>query len=146
MGLDNGICVKIKTKDFKEKFKKEYDYALSKGCIFPFDINTFDNYDFELAYWRKCWNVRNSILDKLGSSKNVLDYKVSLDEFDLESIIEILNDYVNQEQDDDWEPIDCIWEWSVFKRICEQNILNIKFLLALKRVHPEIECYFYDSY
>ena len=60
MGLDNGLCLKIKN---REKFGTlptwiKYEEWEQKG-----------NYDIELLYWRKCWNVRDVIFDFLHAKR-----------------------------------------------------------------------------
>ena len=54
MGLDNGFYVISDKRTIERK-------DLPKGIIFPFtsDFNTVP----EIVYWRKCWGLRNMILD-----------------------------------------------------------------------------------
>ena len=62
MGLDNGIIVK-KTELTKRLFK------VKKNCL--------DEYtdDFEIAYWRKCWNVRDNIFTITRGWNNEQSYR-----------------------------------------------------------------------
>jgi hypothetical protein len=134
MGLDNGI--EIKRKDnlpncvlcFEEEWRKKYGY------------------DLEVAYWRKCWNVRDIIFDVLrrGDDNNsVID--ITREEV-LEIIRRLENDlhYFDSLEEEAWRS--CIWGWNDFRRIQKHNIKNLKKLARMMKRHPEIEVIFYDSY
>lgn len=58
MGLDNGIMLKIKD---KEKFGEIPAWIRRE----PWEDE--HNYDYEILYWRKCWNVRAEILTYLAA-------------------------------------------------------------------------------
>jgi hypothetical protein len=56
MGLDNGIVVKnLDRNNIPNFIKLPFGWDLEKDHI-------------EIAYWRKCWGIRNDILDILHGS------------------------------------------------------------------------------
>lgn len=125
MGLDNGIEIRRKENlpncalCFDEEWRKQHGY------------------DLEVAYWRKCWNVRAIIFDVLGRGED----NNSVIQVTREEIIEIIKRLQN-----DLRYYDCIWDWNMLRRIQKRNIKNLKKLEDMMRRHPEIEVYFYDSY
>lgn len=135
MGLDNGIQIRRTpvTNNIEELkvFNQSYDKELK--------------YDFEVTYWRKCWNVRNDILCILR--KRWCDgYEFALTTDDIDSIIELLQSY-NAEN---WEESgSSIWEWDdvewPYSEKIKQDIENLKLLRSLMNKY-DLEVYFYDSY
>ena len=134
MGLDNGIEVRRKDN--------------LPNCVLCFDNDEWRKqrgYDLEVAYWRKCWNVRHIILDVLGDGSDD-GY-----EFDItrEELVEIIHRLENDLHyfaflDGGWGS--CIWEWNEFRGIHKWNLKNLKKLVGMMKRHPEIEVIFYDSY
>lgn len=134
MGLDNGIQVKRtpETNKIKELaiFNQDYDKELK--------------YDFEVAYWRKCWGLRNDILYLIG--KRWSDgWRFTLSKDDVDNIINLLESY-NEET---WE--DSIWEWTSdeegwsYSEHIKQDIKSLRLLRDFMNKY-ELEVYFYDSY
>jgi hypothetical protein len=134
MGLDNGI--EIKRKDNLP------------NCVLCFDNDEWckqHGYDLEVAYWRKCWNVRHIILDVLSNyDDEYCVFDVSREE--LVEIIHRLEDDLHYFDFLEGEWGSCIWEWNDFRRFQKWNIKNLKKLAHMMRRHPEIEVIFYDSY
>ena len=132
MGLDNGI--EIKRKDNLP------------NCVLCFDNDEWrkkHGYDLEVAYWRKCWNVRRIIFDVLGRGEDDCVYDVTREEL-VEIIYHLENDiHYFDFLEREW---DCIWEWNDFRRIQKRNMKNLKKLARMMKRHPEIEVFFYDSY
>lgn len=133
MGLDNGI--EIRRKDNLP------------NCVLCFDKEwrKQHGYDLEVAYWRKCWNVRAIIFDVLGRG----DDNNSVIQVTREEIIEIIKRLQSDLHyfdflEDAWDG--CVWDWNSFRRFQKRNIKNLKKLEDMMRRHPEIEVYFYDSY
>ena len=134
MGLDNAIEIKRK--------------GNLPNCVLCFDNDEWRKqcgYDLEVAYWRKCWNVRAIIFDVLtnGSDDDCV--------FDVtrEELVEIIHRLENDIHyfdflEEGWHS--CIWEWNDFRRIQKWNIKNLKKLAGMMKRHPEIEVIFYDSY
>ena len=133
MGLDNGI--EIRRKDnlpncvlcFDEEWRKKYGY------------------DLEVAYWRKCWNVRAiifSVLLRGDDNDSIID--ITRDE--LLEIIKRLKDEFHYHDFLEGEWGSCIWDWNTFRNIQKRNLKNLKKLAKMMKRHPEIEVIFYDSY
>ena len=78
MGLDNGIRI--------ENIKKS---QLPRFLHYPF--KAFDDNDVEICYWRKCWNIRESIFDVISKSTNDNEYKYYLT---LDNIIAIRKELI----------------------------------------------------
>jgi hypothetical protein len=133
MGLDNSI--EIKRKDNLPT------------CVLCFDHDEWckqRGYDLEVAYWRKCWNVRTIIFDVLSNyDDEYCAFDVSREE--LVEIIHRLEDDLHYFDflDGEW---DCIWTWNEFRRFHKWNLKNLKKLARMMKRHPEIEVIFYDSY
>ena len=51
MGLDNGICVK----------RNEYTESIPELKQFEAEWDQYYGHDFEVAYFRKCYNVRSMV-------------------------------------------------------------------------------------
>ena len=133
MGLDNSI--EIKRKDNLP------------NCVLYFDSDEWRKQHgcgLEVAYWRKCWNVRRIIFDVLGRG----DDNDSIIDITREELVEIIHRLENDIHyfdflEDSWG---CIWRWNDFRRIQKWNLKNLKKLAHMMKRHPEIEIIFYDSY
>ena len=133
MGLDNGIEIRRK------------DNLPNCALCFEEDWRKKHGYDLEVAYWRKCWNVRYVIFDVLHRGED----NDSVIDITREEVLEII-----RRLEDDFHYFDflnddyggCFWEWNVFRKIQKRNIKNLKKLAKMMKRHPEIEAYFYDSY
>lgn len=133
MGLDNGIEVRRKSN--------------LPNCVLCFDDEWTrkNNYDLEVAYWRKCWNVRYVIFDVLRRG----DENDSVIDITREELIETINRLesdINYFDFLEGGSYSCIWDWNTLRRIQKRNIKNLKKLAKMMKRHPEIEVYFYDSY
>ena len=133
MGLDNGIQIRRKDN--------------LPNCALCFDSEWREkySYDLEVAYWRKCWNVRRVIFDVLRDG----DDDECIIDITREEVLEIIKRLENDFHyfdflADEWS--DCIWMWNAFRKIQKRNIKNLKKLAKMMKRHPEIEVYFYDSY
>ena len=133
MGLDNGIEIKRKSN--------------LPNCVLCFDDDEWRKqrgYDLEVAYWRKCWNVRAIIFDVIDSGEN--DYVYNITREQLVEIIHRLEDDLHYCNFLSGEWGGCIWTWNEFRRIQKWNMKNLKKLAGMMKRHPEIEVIFYDSY
>ena len=133
MGLDNGFCINhIDRKEIPSFVKLPFENMV--------------NYDggIDICYWRKCWGIRNDILSWLHvTEKN--DSHTNVDAEDIPGIIEILENYCSKEYWDD--NADSIWDFSeAIDFMLIQQIINLKWLYNYMLEHPEVTCYFYDSY
>lgn len=133
MGLDNGISIKRKQGMPDSIFKR-----------FDTDISRKWEYDLEVAYWRKCWNIRSLIYDVLGAAQEN-DSEISMNRQDVLNVIKALKG-VNRKNWDDCGWGGSIWEWNDYKYTHRRNIANLQWLARFMKKHPDIEVYFYDSY
>ena len=131
MGLDSGICVKR-----NEKAMNVY----SKLKRFEKDWEKKYGYDFEVIYFRKCWNVRALIFSCLGGGED--NGCTPIKHEDIPKIIMALKSLNADNWDEDGGSI---WEWEEQKPHIKQYIKNLKYLYRLMDKY-DLDVYFYDSY
>ena len=135
IGLDNGICVR----------RNEYTESISELKQFEEDWDKKYGYDFEIAYFRKCWNIKSMIFcsDIKGIRYNGRSDPLSKDDIDI--IINGLRSF----NEDNWdEDGGSIWEWhgeDNYSEYVQRQINNLKMLYHLMEKY-DLEVYFYDSY
>lgn len=135
MGLDNGIQIKRNT------------YTNSIPELKQFEL-TYDNkhqFDFEVCYWRKCYNIRNMIMDVVESARDN-DNSDILTTTDIEKIIHGLQSFNSA----NWqENGGSIWDWDdeeyPYSEKIQHDIENLKNLQTLMEKY-DLEVYFYNSY
>ena len=131
MGLDNGIILKVNPENISITNK-----------LIKLDKTYDDNPNIEICYWRKCWGVRNAIVNKFHFKQEGGEHKLDIE--DIPVIIKILFSFCGQTE---WEEkADSIWEWEEFKDTLRQQILNLTWLYDYMLANPDVEVYFYDSY
>ena len=132
MGLDNGIEIKRRT-----------DLPAAAFACFDEEWRAKNNYDLEVAYWRKCWNVRSIIMDILKVRDDNDSYTIMTID-DVDAVIAALCK-INKKN---WlDRGSTIWEWKEFKGMQRDNIRNLRRLHRMMRKKPEVfEVYFYDSW
>ena len=111
---------------------------------FDTDISREWECDLEVAYWRKCWNIRALIYETLGAEQEN-DSEVTMDRRDVLNVIKALKG-VNKKNWDNSGWGGSIWEWDEYKVNHRHNITNLKWLARFMKKHPDLEVYFYDSY
>lgn len=131
MGLDNGLCIRRneasmgiynKLKCFESKLAKEYQW------------------DFEICYWRKCYNIRSLIFSCIGSCDN--DGEIPIQREDIPKIISALKS-LNAKN---WEyEGGSIWTYEEQEPHIKQQIKDLKRVYKLMGKY-DLEVYFYDSY
>ena len=135
MGLDNGIQIKRNTSTNSIPELKQFELA-------------YDNkhqFDFEVCYWRKCYNIRNMIMDVVESARDN-DNSDILTTTDIEKIIRGLQSFNSA----NWqENGGSIWDWDdeeyPYSEKIQRDIENLKNLQTLMEKY-DLEVYFYDSY
>lgn len=135
MGLDNGIQIKRNTSTNSIPELKQFELA-------------YDNkhqFDFEICYWRKCYNIRNMIMDVVESARDN-DNSDILTTTDIEKIIHGLQSFNSA----NWqENGGSIWNWDdeeyPYSEKIQRDIENLKNLQTLMEKY-DLEVYFYDSY
>ena len=110
MGLDNGLVIRKRN----QKVSKE------------------------IAYWRKCWNIRGDILDIIDSTEEKYCYEISPSQ--LLQIVKILSKY----NEKNWDH--SIWSWDDIKHSIKKQILTIPFWIIFLLFNKDYYCEFYDSY
>lgn len=102
-----------------------------------------NNYDYEVLYWRKCWNVRAEILSYLEASDDEYEWTLSL--MDLQDICKILKKIYTKEN---WDESQSIWSWDEIKETYIENLRYACRVLKWLNTKPEgsYRLYFYDSY
>lgn len=135
MGLDNSIQIKRNTSTNSIPELKQFELA-------------YDNkhqFDFEVCYWRKCYNIRNMIMDVVESARDN-DNSDILTTTDIEKIIRGLQSFNSA----NWqENGGSIWDWDdeeyPYSEKIQRDIENLKNLQTLMEKY-DLEVYFYDSY
>ena len=128
MGLDNGIVVKRTDK-------------LDKIRFFANRKTSYPNC-YEIAYWRKCWNVRAEIFIAIAPKGNNNDYSLLLDKKDILNIIVALwkmNRF-------NWDEGYSIWSWRKIRKWNHKYIFNLIILYFYMLKYSDILVQFYDSY
>ena len=104
-------------------------------------------YDYEVMYWRKCWNVRYEILAYLGASDD--EYQWNLDLNDMKSIYKILKAmYKPRLWQADYDGNMTIWSWDDVKYNYRRELRYMKKMMKWLATKPSdsYDVYFYDSY
>ena len=128
MGLDNGfICKNIKCDEIPSYVRLPWDCR---------------DEDVEIAYFRKCWGIRGEIIRLLHVKDD--EYKIPVEKEDIIPIVKILMKYLDREYYD--ENADSIWEYDEYKENIQHSIINLMWLRVYMEAHPDVTCYFYDSY
>ena len=130
MGLDNGIIVKKVKIDEIDNYVKYEDYS------------TEDETEIEIAYWRKCWGIRQAILNALNSDVDNGDTIIHRE--DIPNIVDALLPFLDENY---WnENSNSIWEYDV--QIVDNLthiLLNLVWLATYMKDH-DVVAWFYDSY
>lgn len=125
MGLDNGII--IKCRDIDLPYFKDYKWLA-------------DNGESEVCYWRKFWGFRDEVVDMFDCDAEDL----RLDPSSIDIIIEILEKFLERDYYDNYG--DSIWEYDEYFFHNIQCLRNLKCAKQYLIDHPDVKCYFYDSY
>ena len=135
MGLDNGICVK----------KSAITQLINLNDTFIDD--SYNSDEIDITYWRKCWGLRNDIIDYLTKKYKVNDdgHSFILEAKDIKQIIEILISWYDKKK---WNSeSQSIWTWKEIKENLLDSIRNLSYLLGKMEDYPNrFIVYFYDSY
>lgn len=127
MGLDNGVI--IKCREVNLPYFEDYEWLARAG-------------ESEVCYWRKFWGFRNEIVAHFKQKHECAD--IYLNPSKIDEFIEILEKFLDRDYYVDSG--ESIWDYE------DYLIHNIRCLENLKCVrdylvdHPDVKCYFYDSY
>ena len=129
MGLDNGINV-----------KRHKNQLVNKLLSHTFEYLKYMD-EFEVAYFRKCWNIRNLIFYSIGIP-SYDDYEFPVNQKEIKKIIKSLKTL----NEDNWEDEGgSIWAFEEIEEHLKADIGRLKILYLLM-FFLELEVYFYDSY
>lgn len=133
MGLDNGLCVG----NYPEEFKKN-----APEGFFMFNNETKS---IEFAYWRKCWNLRNEIMELLPEDPQENSYCFDVSLPTLREIRTICIKYLDPEYYAAHSS-DMFWDYDEIINILSQIVKNIVYVIDSWEKYPDIAVCFYDSY
>lgn len=131
MGLDNSIEIK----------RTPYTDSISELRQFNLDWDNKHEYDFSVCYWRKCWNIRNGILDILGDRFSD-QWRFHLNTENIDKIIVFLKSLNKHNWNDDGGSI---WTWEEYKNHIKDDIKKLKMLRKLMKKY-DLKVVFIDSY
>lgn len=131
MGLDNSIEIK----------RTPYTDSISELRQFNLDWDNKHEYDFSVCYWRKCWNIRNGILDILGDRFSD-QWRFHLNTENIDKIIAFLKSLNKHNWNDDGGSI---WTWEEYKNYIKDDIKKLKMLRKLMKKY-DLKVVFIDSY
>mgnify|MGYP003302754993 CR=1 FL=1 len=94
----------------------------------------------EVCYWRKFWGFRNEVVDIFDC--NAEDLRLNPPKIDI--IIETLEKFLERDYYDNYG--DSIWEYDEYLLHNIECLQNLKCVKQYLINHPDVECYFYDSY
>lgn len=135
MGLDNSIEIK----------RTAYTNTIPELKCFELSYDDKHEFDFEAAYYRKCWNVRSMVFDVV-SGIHYNGRSEPLTTTDIDNIIKGLQSF----NSNSWQANGgSIWDWDdeeyPYSEKIHCDIENLKYLRELMDKY-ELEVYFYDSY
>ena len=142
MGLDNGILVKFKN----EPTEKEKIALQALGI----EKNDGSEY-YDVAYFRKFWGWRNSVLDIIGW----LDLDGQETAIDITALAVMRNQLAHFSVEDNWkdyeqkhERVNWIWDYDEYYSNMCVNAVRLDWLVEYWEKYPEDieEVIFYDSY
>ena len=135
MGLDNGIRLYTK---HEINFNEEPHYIGKFVNIFRAGV-----YEYDICYWRKCWDVRERIINILNVGQGGGAYEIDTPE-QVIAIREALIDFLRQPEE--WR--DSIWEINEMLDTLGQQIINLTWLVDYMTKHRNeyVVVEFYDSY
>ena len=142
MGLDNGILIKTRQKLSPESLPLFVNIEMDEYKM----ADEGGGYWYEVCYWRKCWNIRNIILDIISSKEND-DGIYALNKNDIRQLRYALNGYILNpyKWDDDYENGQTIWDSSVMLSHLIRDMANLAWLENYMDNH-KVYVEFYDSY
>ena len=136
MGLENGIRMKAKTSAGIKYIAENKDFY-------------FDDDDNEIAYWRKCWNIKRVILDTFSDK----GYDGNGGHIDLTTVADLVDcaealKYFLDESN--WDDSESIWEWYIQLPMIAMAIKRLRVLIEDiedgEISIDDLNTYFYDSF
>lgn len=139
MGLDNGIILETNKPIVYKPWFTGFE-IVREDC-------TPNRFVYDLAYWRKCWGLRQEIFEAIGEKVDDETYEYNLGLEELKNIIKVLFTVNNPYK---WDALSGIWDYedsTIGKALTYQiGTLMWTYEWWNKRPQDIIRCYFYDSY
>ena len=146
MGLDNGIRIKnVRIEDIK------VPWFVDKRPWYQHEPEPESEHEeerelyVEVIYWRKCWGIRNAIMNKfhfIDDKKSVGKYLIEFE--DIPALYRVLTPFMDKQYYED--NADSIWDYDDYSEHLQNDILTLLWLGEFMLEHPDAEVYFYDSY
>lgn len=118
--------------------KEDYEKRPYREGIEPYP----DPEIIEPIYWRKCWGIRNKMIQLLHMDTEECEKEI--DPEDIPAIIRVLKPFLSRDYWD--ENADSIWEYDEFFDTLYKQLVFLEWFKTYYAEHPELEVYFYDSY
>lgn len=136
MGLDNGIVLKTKNSIIEKP-----DWVKFNGSPAEHDDGFLE---YDICYWRKCWNIRGAIFDILEKvDEREWEFELSINQ--VVAIRDRMYKFLTEGEDWD-ESGDSIWLFEEIIPVLTQDILNLSWLIEYMKKDVHAIVYFYDSY
>ena len=138
MGLDNGIIIKSNRRQLTRD-------DLPTGIVYPFNEDD-SSIGIEIVYWRKCWGIRNEIMNTFGwrfADDDQYQFEIDTPE-QVFKLIEIIASWLDKKRWD--EEGNSIWEYDTMRSTLIANIVNLSMIYIYMFSNPDIYLEFYDSY
>lgn len=137
MGLDNGIVMKKVKREDVLKFPAFVKYEMWDNMQ-----HNAEFVDVEIAYWRKCWGIRQAVIDAFHLDEDDADFDIEAE--DIPALSRALYPFLSKEYWD--ENSDSIWTFDEQIDKMIQILINLKWLQTYLAKYPDTEVKFYDSY
>ena len=149
MGLDNGIILKTRRPLVDADFYNEENERMILShdmWRMPVEPNEDGWYEYEICYWRKCWNIRERILNILGGDRGDIGggYYEDLTTTDILGISDAIY-LLLYNGAEHWR--DSIWEFEEVVPNLGADIAKLGWLVRfMEKNAMSCEVEFYDSY
>ena len=140
MGLDNGIHLITKHQLDLNDWEIKPDYVAISFDEFSTKEHN-DGYYYDVCYWRKCWDLRNIIIDILGCSSEGGVYEIDKPSQLEEIQYAIFKCLKNPE---DWRQY--CWSIDEIAGNFGQSIIDLAWLIDYLKKDKTAKVTFYDSY
>lgn len=143
MGLDNGIMIKLNLQE-DHKSAIYFDEML--------DSRSYDEVK-EICYWRKCWGLRDDIMDYLNRNKTEtcpLEDWGPVYELDVTDLFEIYKIIISWQDKKKWNSEGrSIWGYKEIKKYLRNHVRRLSYIIGLlqnEEINKAATIFFYDSY
>ena len=139
IGLDNGLILHSRN---MIKAAERPPKVTSLGAHDNYEGHP--EFDYEVLYWRKCWNLRTAVARALELPHDYV-HKFDLSIEDIKAIWHVVNEHNNKHV---WEDGSSIWSYDEMHDHLDSDLLSLEWLIHFMRTHRDNEYMveFYDSY